>query len=578
MKKHIKLILLLIILTITIAIVGLVANLNTITKHINKEKISAMQSPATADEPAQAAEPNPAPQSAQAEPTSIATQRSLTDTNIDTSNWDLTKVDIVYDKTGIPVPVPKGYTASSVESEMYVNGLNITKTGTKTDLELSSTGDYPWTQNADNVWVSGNQGVTDSTSTLTSNEFTIGENGGHLTINWTVSCHYQYAYLYATIANVNTGEQIRSSNIENTKYGTAYESIIYTTFNQELSAGTYKLEINYYKNSNTNSSGLDSGYVKSASIINYDQTGTDQVTNHQYGGFVIYKGTDQVNESNLETAQKTRNQWVWVPITDASEIYETDTTGKEKSKLYNYTVTSRSKITNSNYEPGAVSYYDNEKNFARYKVQGMTRQKILQEMQSQFEETIDSISKYGGFWIGRYETGNLSQAIPVVQKMNTDIENQTWYTMYSKLQRIDTSENVKTNMIWGCLWDETLQWLVDTGRLKEDELVVSNSWGNYHDTTFEYTATNGNTLTKTLAANTRIPSGSAEYTNANNIYDMAGNVWDGTLEGNGSNDRRLRGGYYFGGASYKPASDRNGNGLPNGSSQYCGFRAYLYIK
>ena len=67
MKKHIKLIILLVILTITLAIIGLVTNLNTITKHINKEKTSAMQSQTTADELAQAAEPNPAPQSAEAE-------------------------------------------------------------------------------------------------------------------------------------------------------------------------------------------------------------------------------------------------------------------------------------------------------------------------------------------------------------------------------------------------------------------------------------------------------------------------------------------------------------------------------
>ena len=561
-------------LTIT-AIITIISYKN-ITKQINKKEIYK-QTEEKVEEIAEEnsnenAEPTIEPQT-----TDATTQQSLTNTSIDTSNWDLAKVDIVYDKTGIPVPVPKGYTASSVESEMYVNGLNTIKTGTKTDLELSSTGDYPWTQNDDSVWVSGNKGVADSTSTLITNEFTIGENGGHLTINWTVSCHYQYAYLYATITNVNTGEQIRSSNIENTLYGTTYNNLIYTTYEQELSAGIYKLEINYYKNSNTNSSGLDSGYVKSTSIINYDQTGTDQVTQHQYGGFVIYKGTDTVDETNLATAQTTRNQWVWEPVTDVSKIYETEKNGRERAKLYNYTATSRANFTNTNNEPGLLRTYDNEKYFARNKLQGITRQKFLQEMQSQFEDTIDSIAKYGGFWIGRYETGNLSQVTPVVQKMNTDIGNQTWYTMYPKLQRIDTNENVKTSMIWGCLWDETLQWLVDTGRLKQDELVVSNSWGNYYDSTFEYTATDGNTSTKDLTASTKIPAGSAEYTNANNIYDMAGNVYDWTLEGNGSYYRRLRGGYYDTCASDYPASAREFN-YPGISYASYGFRAYLYIK
>ena len=63
------------------------------------------------------------------------------ETNIDTSEWDTEKVNIVYDPTGIPVPVPKGFTASSVESEKYVNGLNVEKKGIKTDLTLSSSGE-----------------------------------------------------------------------------------------------------------------------------------------------------------------------------------------------------------------------------------------------------------------------------------------------------------------------------------------------------------------------------------------------------------------------------------------------------
>ena len=598
MRKNKKLILGIALAIVLILIILIIINFKTITRKINTINLSALSNSNQTNTNTENLSENNSTQNSNnnssnesqsnsqistfATSNDLSLEEKVTQANnigkdVDTSKWDLTKVNIVYDKTGIPVPVPKGYTASNVESEMYVNGLNTIKTGTKTELELSSTGDYPWTQNDDDIWVSGNKGVVSTTSTLTSNEFTIGENGGHLTINWTVSCQYQYAHLYAIITNVNTDEQIRSSNIENVKYGTAYANLIYTTFDQELSAGTYKLEINYYKNSSTNTSGLDSGYVKSANIINYDQTGTDQVTNHQYGGFVIYKGTDAVDESNLETAKKTRNQWVWVPVPDISRIYETDAESKEKSKLYNFTATSRIKMTNSNYEPGIVSFSDDEKKFARYRLQGMTKQKLLQEMQSQFEETIDSITKYGGFWIGRYEAGNISQAIPVVQKMNTDIISQTWYTMYLKLQRIDTSENVKTSMIYGCLWDETLQWFVDTGRLKQDELVVSNSWGNYNDTTFEYTATDGNISIKSLKSGTKIPSGSTEYTNANNIYDMAGNVYDWTLEVFNPYGRKLRGGFYGAYASSDPSSGRNYSD-PYKSDTAFGFRAYLHIK
>ena len=38
-------------------------------------------------------------------------------------------------------------------------------------------------------------------------------------------------------------------------------------------------------------------------------------------GYVIYEGTEEVNDENLEEAQKTRNQYVWVPVPDASTMY-----------------------------------------------------------------------------------------------------------------------------------------------------------------------------------------------------------------------------------------------------------------
>ena len=133
-------------------------------------------------------------------------------------------------------------------------------------------------------------------------------------------------------------------------------------------------------------------------------------------------------------------------------------------------------------------------------------------------------------------------------------------------------------MIWGCLWDETLQWLVDSGAKTYAEMKDSTSWGNYNNSTFEYkTNISGSTSTKNASSGTRIPSGSTEYSKANNIYDMAGNVWDWTLEGDGSDYRRCRGGYYSNNGSDDPASYRS-NSSPNGSDSIIGFRAYFYIK
>ena len=295
-------------------------------------------------------------------------------------------------------------------------------------------------------------------------------------------------------------------------------------------------------------------------------------------GFVIYEGTGEVTNDNAWNESCTRNQWVWVPVPDVSRIYETDSNGKKKSKLYNFSTTGRTSYSNSNYEPGVLSGYDNKEDFARYGLQGMTKERFLNEMQDEFDETIKSIQKYGGFWIGRYETGNLNADEPVVQRMNTNINNKNWYTAYMLTQLMNANENVKTSMIFGCLWDETLQWLVDSGNKTYAEMIDSTSWGNYYNSTFEYkTNTSGSTSTKSTSSVEIIPSGSTEYSKANNIYDMAGNVWDWTLEGYGSTYHGFRGGFYDGNGSVLPASNR-GYHSPENSVLYLGFRAYLYIK
>ena len=294
-------------------------------------------------------------------------------------------------------------------------------------------------------------------------------------------------------------------------------------------------------------------------------------------GFVIYEGTTAVTTSNAWNESCTRNQWVWVPVPDVSRIYEVDENGKKKGKLYEYSSTGRTTYT-SGYEPGIVSDYDNEKYFAENYLQGMAREKFLHEMQEEFDFTIESIIKYGGFYIGRYGTGNIKTKTPVVQRINTDHVWTDWYAGYSRLQRLGANENVKSNMIWGCLWDETLQWLVDSGNKTYAKIKDSRSWGNCYASTFTYkTNTSGSTATKSAESSKLIPTGSTEYSKANNIYDMAGNTWNWTLELRGTKTHVLRGSCYSNPGSQCDASRRS-HDYPTVGYDNNGFRAYLYIK
>lgn len=114
-------------------------------------------------------------------------------------------------------------------------------------------------------------------------------------------------------------------------------------------------------------------------------------------GLVIYEGTEPVIQPDPETgdvpeteigvpgtdawiASCNRNQWVWVPVEDASSIYR---------------------------KPELLMRSDNERYFSQNNLPGMTRKEFLYEMDSELVETVKSIEKYGGFYIGRYETGDV---------------------------------------------------------------------------------------------------------------------------------------------------------------------------
>ena len=322
-------------------------------------------------------------------------------------------------------------------------------------------------------------------------------------------------------------------------------------------------------------------------------------------GYVIYEGEEAVTDSNVADAQKNRNQYVWVPVPDISKFYGTDANGKKWGKIYTFSSSTSSgydEITGTqpynwsesngvmtisiktNYrEPDVVAKYsstgyDMDSILKTLGIGAKTTHEFLNQLEKEFNNMVASVEKYGGFYIGRYETGNINQDTPVIQKGNTNISSQTWYNMYKRCKNIKgANTNVETGMIWGNQWDRTLMWLIETGsKTKEQIADDSTSWGNYYNATFEYVNSSGSTATKNEGSSTRIPTGSAEYTKANNIYDLVGNVRDWTMEAGSSYSRVYRGGYYVSNGDLSPADYRY-YGSPTGSNYFYGCRSALYI-
>ena len=497
---------------------------------------------------------------------------------------------------GVKVPVPTGYTASSVESERYVGCKFEKETNTWYSQDITSTfsssGTYPWSKNSSGIWVSGNYQKGWSTSEMTTSSFTIGAKGGKVKINWSVSSESDNDKLYGQIINTSTNSIVATTDmLSGTKYGTTESSLIYVDTEKELEQGTYQLKIIYFKNTR-NDYGLDKAYVKNVRIYTKDNTGNGTVITETINkavktneggqnGFVIYEGTEAVTDSNKWEAQCNRNQYVWIPIADVSDMYWRDqTTGKKYGTTYEF-ASSYTKISAFKREP-QIGIYDIQSTYLTQYLNGMSREDFLMEMEIDFDKMLNSVATYGGFYIGRYETGDLSQATPVVKRMNTDIHSQNWWQMWKKARKLSgTSAGVQ--MIWGIQWDETLKWLIDTGEKTYAEVGSdSTSWGNYRNNSFTYyTDTSKSTATKSSGSTTRIPSGAYEGANANNVYDLAGNVFDWTCEF-----------YDYGTVGYKysrggcdniygsisgAAADRS-SAYASYNRLYVGLRTFLYIK
>ena len=272
-------------------------------------------------------------------------------------------------------------------------------------------------------------------------------------------------------------------------------------------------------------------------------------------GFVIKQGDNGGATSGV-------NEFVWVPVTDSSSMFGTDVNENSLGKLYKFSGTSSSPLnwteenkvmtwedSESYREPDISVQYDGNDLTFTSAIGNITGEEFKQQLQIEFEEMRESIETYGGFYIGRYETGNLGQAKAVVQKNNEDINQKNWYEMYKKCKTIAEGTSGTSSMIWGCQWDATLRWFL-TSTNPEIVTYVTNSTekGNYN-------------------TGQPIPTGSIDKYSVNKIYDMAGNVIEWTLEAGHSNGRVHRGGDYDDSGSTIPVF-YYGSISPNGSHKY----------
>ena len=213
---------------------------------------------------------------------------------------------------------------------------------------------------------------------------------------------------------------------------------------------------------------------------------------------------------------------------------------------------------------------------------------------------IKSIYENEGFWIGRYEAGtDRARTSGVNYEVFSQMNKYPYfYVTCSQAQtlasHVSPTNDSTSSLMFGVQWNLVLKFIEtkigdkiknnnNKNILKDD----SSDWGNYKSASFElnrgkYWVSGTNWRDYTNLENNLKPAssiilttGATERNKMLNIYDLAGNVWEWTLQhGTGSDDHpsSFRGGFYDNTVSAAHRDWRR----PDRFATYYGFRVAIY--
>ena len=292
-------------------------------------------------------------------------------------------------------------------------------------------------------------------------------------------------------------------------------------------------------------------------------------------GFTKVEGTSLSNGLTIQDSKG--NQYVWIEVPKTSEVYPTAGLNIKNFTTEEYTAIETDLHTYTNdYRDGTSykdEYYSDEVTGLKSEQYTALKQKMLK-----------SVYQNGGFYVGKYETGIEStpktsgsstkapEEIPVIKQNAYPYNNVTCsqaQTLASKME----SGNYTSSLMFGVQWDLVLKYLETKGTAQADLKTNSTNWGNYANNLWNITnenskyAPNGSGWTsgaygkKDSNKSVLLSTGASETFSKQGIYDLAGNVWEWTLEY--TSDSNLpcadRGGYYGNGGDKYPAAYRNGS-------------------
>ena len=265
---------------------------------------------------------------------------------------------------------------------------------------------------------------------------------------------------------------------------------------------------------------------------------------------VLYQFTEEGGKVKVEPLTNDVNGYSWTPLSDDD--------CREPAYL-----------ESSSYADG--SSYNN------------TEPKVSQSLlQQEFNIMADKVSTQKGFWVGRYETSNMASSnsqdttnkVKIVRGTTSGINNVDWYRMYAQQKAYrnlaEISSSRTSSMIWGSQWDQIMIWM------KEVKNTVDTTRGQYYITNAVGMGNYGNiSVVDDGYSSTSAPAETGCF-KTKNIYDLAGNVYDWTLEASSTSSRENRGSYYKHTGSFYTKPSKRSIGSPTDSVSDIGSRSTLY--
>ena len=280
-------------------------------------------------------------------------------------------------------------------------------------------------------------------------------------------------------------------------------------------------------------------------------------------GFKVADDSGNTIDEGIVIEDSEKNQFVWVPV--SKENFATEFVRKE-----GYWNGSLDNVIN---DCGEANAKGENKKFTETE----TTQKEAIKMYA-------SVERNEGFYIARYEAGKEGEN--VVSKKGVDVYNEIPWSSTKAMQESETAttggavelsrnfakennyKTVQSTLIYGVQWDAVMNWMKDienSSATSTDKKYIIDSTGMGW-----YSGVSGNSEHKT---GIDLNGGKNQV---KKIYDLAGNVYEWTMESYNTNHRVARGGDYSSTGSDRPASRRSYR-IPSSSYSVIGFRPTLFL-